>query len=144
MLFHINFRFGDLEKLGDMARRIVRELDILTADSVDAKLDKPADWRFVLTEVQLARMTEIWRPLKQELIQACKAAIVASGDAAMGEARELLASVLERVYQEIRPHNQSVLKAMAAKLLEIVEWPELAAEPEPAPRASAVSGVGVS
>jgi len=113
---HLNIAMLELPRLAERARQIVRELDILKADSLDADLDKPADWTSYLTVEQLEAMAATWMPLQLELTTRCKAAIDAVDELTQFEARQQLAEILKRLTREIRPHNTSMLSAMSAAL----------------------------
>jgi len=118
--FHyLNIKSSDVPQLRETARKIVRELDLLKADSLDAHLDKPADWTLFLSEDQLETMAATWRPLQEELLESCRCVIKAPDDAAVTAARDILADVLKRMAQQVRPHNQTILRSMANSLAEI-------------------------
>ena len=113
---HLNIATLELPRLAEIARQIVRELDILKADSLDADLDKPADWTSYLTVEQLEAMAATWIPLQFELTKRCKEAIQALEEPAQLDARRQLSDILKRLTREIRPHNSGMLSAMSAAL----------------------------
>ncbi|HWO15397.1 MAG TPA: toll/interleukin-1 receptor domain-containing protein [Solirubrobacterales bacterium] len=136
---HLNIAVLALPQLAERARQIARELEILKADSLEACLDKPADWRPYLTVQQLEAMARTWLPLEAALTTRCKDAIQAASEPAQLEARSLLADVLKRMASEVRPHNSAMLLALSAALGQIAN--EGQSEDPPAPEAPPTLGV---
>ena len=116
--FHcLNVRLADAPALRSIAARIVAELDILTSDTFQANLNRPAAWTKFVDARALLAMGTMWEPLRSKLMEAC-ATTIASREDTVTDARDKLADTLEVITEQCGPHNSLLLAAMANKLME--------------------------
>ncbi|HUN92012.1 MAG TPA: toll/interleukin-1 receptor domain-containing protein [Burkholderiaceae bacterium] len=115
--YHLNVSLGTATPLRDTARRIVSELDLLASDTFQANLNQPGTWATFVDSKVLEQMAQAWRPLRAHLVACCAAAMCNATATESETARAELAEALKRIRDEIRPHSDKLLAAMASQLL---------------------------
>lgn len=110
--------------LSEVASDILAELDFLNMDLLEADLGKPAAYNGVLTPEEIKSMAATWQPLKETLIQDCKRVLAARDITEMDAAKSQLAASLRKVRDRVGPVNETFLKAVAAKLIQIADEAE--------------------
>ncbi len=114
-----------LERVPDLARDLLRELNLLRRDAQEAGLDQPSFWSaYVSWEVVLA-MGRNWAPNEVKLratlakLLTLKRASAPSNE--LSALRGELAQTLEAVRKSTRTHNQLLITEMTSKLKSMIE-----------------------
>jgi hypothetical protein len=116
--YYLNVKLAKSASIGETARHIISELDILASDTFHAGLHQPAAWSaFVAPEV-VEEMAQAWGPLRARLMSCCSDAMGAVDPGEMEAAQAQLADVLTQIRNDIRPHSERLLAVMATQLSE--------------------------
>jgi hypothetical protein len=107
--------------LAAAAAEIAAELDFLSLDLVAAAINTPASWNGILSPEEIKTMAGTWQPLKKKLLDDCRRAIAANDGAAVETAKSNLAATLHEIGAKVGPLNDSLLRAIAAKLVDIAD-----------------------
>jgi hypothetical protein len=115
-----NISASNLERLPDLAARLLRELNLLRKDARDAGMDDPRVWRNFVTWEHITKMAEAYRPREVKLreLTARIAALKGQPDA-LTPLRKDLSVLLEEMENAIRPENTFLLQEMARTLEKI-------------------------
>jgi hypothetical protein len=117
---HYNIRVMPPERVALMASHLVKELNLLRKDSLDAGLDQPNVWsKFVSWEV-IQKMSDTYRPKEAQL----RATISRMADAKahpelITPLQQELSEILKDLEDAARPLNTLLIKQMGAKLQEM-------------------------
>jgi hypothetical protein len=117
---YLNIAFGQ-DAIAKVGADIVAELDFLTMDLTEADFNKPAAYAEILTNEKIELMANTWQPLREQLLENCNAAMAAMPGEATDKAKSELAATLREINVRVGPLNDTFLKAVAAKLVEIAE-----------------------
>ncbi len=110
-----------VERVPELAHRLLKELNLIRRDASDAGLDEPKVWRNFVTWEHIRSMADAYRPreLKVRAIIARIAAAKAQ-PTALSPLREELSAMLDEMGSAIRPENTLLLREMARKLESMV------------------------
>jgi hypothetical protein len=117
---YLNIEF-ERTGLASVATDIVAELDFLNMDLAASDLHKPASWSGILSPEEIRTMAGTWQLLKEKLLQDCRQAIAANDATALEAAKSGLAATLHDIGTKVGPLNDRLLRAIAAKLVDIAE-----------------------
>ena len=110
----------NIDRLPDLARRLLKELGLLQKDARDAGLDEPKVWRKYVTWEHIKSMSDEYRPREIKLRDIIGRIAAAKGQsAALTPLRQELSLVLEEMENAIRPENTLLMREMARKLEEM-------------------------
>jgi hypothetical protein len=110
----------NIDRLPDLARRLLKELGLLRKDARDAGLDEPKVWRKYVTWEHIQKMSEEYRPREMKLRDIiARIASAKSLPAALTPLRQELSLVLAEMEKAIRPENTLLMREMARKLEEM-------------------------
>jgi hypothetical protein len=117
-----NILATNVNRLPDLASRLLKELNLLQKDSRDAGLDEPKVWRSFVSWEHIRKMTEEYRPRDAKLREIIPKIADAKGQAALlTPLCKDLSSVLEDMENAIRPENALLIREMARKLEKMVD-----------------------
>jgi hypothetical protein len=120
--FGPNVGLTDVQRLPELANRLLKELNLLHRDAQEAKLDKPGVWTKYVDFDHIKAMTDAYRPCELKLREIIPKVIVAKGQPALLESlRKEMSEVLTGMENVVRSENGLLLREMAAKLNTIVE-----------------------
>jgi hypothetical protein len=125
----------NIDRLPDLARRLLKELSLLRKDARDAGLDEPKVWRKYVTWEHIKSMSDAYRPREIKLRDIIsRIAAAKSQPAVLALLRQELSLVLEEMEKAIRPENTLLMREMARKLEEMAsDEPSESAIAAPAP-----------
>lgn len=117
-----NILAANINRLPDLASRLLKELNLLQKDSRDAGLDEPRVWRNFVSWEHVKKMGEEYRPRELKLRQIIPKIIEAKGQPELlTPLCKELAGVLEEMENAIRPENSLLIREMAKKLEKMVD-----------------------
>jgi hypothetical protein len=110
----------NIDRLSDLARRLLKELGLLQKDARDAGLDEPKVWRKYVTWEHIKSMSDEYRPRETKLRDIIGRIAAAKGQSgALAPLRQELSLTLEEMENAIRPENTLLMREMARKLEEM-------------------------
>ncbi|MBV9181004.1 MAG: hypothetical protein JO356_06820 [Acidobacteria bacterium] len=111
-----------VERLPELAHRLLKELNLLQRDSRDAGLDQPKVWRNFISWDHIRKMSAEYLPREAKIREIVAKIAVANGQrATLTPLREELASALEEMENAIRPENALLVREMARRLQKMVQ-----------------------
>lgn len=117
-----NILASRIERLPELAGRLLKELNLLRKDARDAGLDEPSVWRNFITWEHIIKMSAEYRPREIKLRDVISRIAAAKGQTdALTPLRQELSAVLEAMENAIRPENSLLVQEMARKLGKIVQ-----------------------
>ncbi len=117
-----NILASRIERIPELASRLLKELNLLRKDARDAGLDELTVWRKFVNWDHIKTMSAAYRPRELKLREIIAKITVAKGQAAvLTPLQQELSSVLEEMEKAIRPENTLLLREMARKLEEMVQ-----------------------
>jgi hypothetical protein len=107
----------DLGDLNIVARRLLRELDLLRKDSSDAKLDEPSVWLGLVKDPkQFNDLVRLYRPKAQQMRAIAARVIGAPANADLSPLKEKFIEELADLKQTVEPRNAELIRELTAKL----------------------------
>jgi TIR domain len=117
-----NVSVSNVERLPELARRLLKELNLLRKDARDAGMDEARVWRKFVTWEHLEAIAAAYRPRETTLREIiAKIAAVKGDPTGLMPLRQELSGVLEELENAIRPENTILIREMARKLEEIAD-----------------------
>ena len=109
------------EKLVELARNLVRELDLLHRDVRDAGMDKPNVWAKFIDYSRLSAISEAYGP-REKLMRELAAEILEAPDKAdlLDDLGKKLSSVISEIEAATHDDNAHLIHEMAAQLQQLV------------------------
>jgi hypothetical protein len=109
-------------KVPEVAKNLLKELNLLHRDSQEARLDRPGMWAKWVNFEHIKAMAEAYRPCESKLREIIPKIIEAKGKPAILEPlRDEMAETLKRMEDALRPENAYLLHEMSAELNRIVK-----------------------
>jgi hypothetical protein len=118
----MNILVTPVERLPEVANRLLRELNLFRNDSRDAGLDEPRIWRNFLNWETMVAMSDSFPPIEmkiREIIARIAASKTSKTD--LTTMRKELAALLEELDKAMRPTTAHLVREMARKLESTVE-----------------------
>ncbi|MEA2760036.1 MAG: hypothetical protein QOH65_2649 [Methylobacteriaceae bacterium] len=111
-----NFSVRSGAEARDRARRLVRELNLLRRDSIEAQLDDPSLWADLLDWPTVSEMNKLYNPLEQRLRTAAVNLVSSKDDSASEEAKSVLIEVIKELEAEFNERNGQIIRELADHL----------------------------
>jgi hypothetical protein len=112
-----NILASHIERLSELASRLMKELNLLRKDARDAGLDDPRIWRNFVTWEHIRKMSAEYRPRELKLREIIARIAASKGQPnGLTPLRKELSGVLEEMETAIRPENAFLLQEMARTL----------------------------
>src|ERR1700693_3449352 len=109
------------ERLPEMARKLLRELNLMRSASLNSGLDQPNRWTHFVDWNKIREMGEAFRPKERQIRELLGQILKAGDNQDMFVAlRQRLSEAIAQLEEATRPHNSVLIKAMANKLLDII------------------------
>jgi len=106
-----------LDRIPDLARRLLKELNLLRKDAREAGLDEPNIWRRFVTWEHIQKMSSEYEPRQEKLRDIIsRIAAARTQPTVLAPLRVELASILEEMENAMRPENALLLREMTEKL----------------------------
>jgi TIR domain len=117
----VSIRATSLDQIRDVARRLIRELNLLRRDSQDAHLDQPNVWSKFVEWSDVLAMSETWRPLELKIRQKTGEIRNCKCDAdGLVRLRSEFAKVIEELETATGVMNKKLIDQMSSKLVSLV------------------------
>jgi hypothetical protein len=117
-----NVSLTEINKLPEIANRLLKELNLLHRDAQEARLDRPGIWTQYVDVDHFRVIAEAYRPCELKCRQLITKIVSVHGHVEQLEPlRKEMAEVLSRMQNTVRPENALLLRQMAARLSRIVE-----------------------
>jgi hypothetical protein len=109
------------ERLPELASELLRELNLLRKDSLNAGLSEPTTWANFLDWTNITEMARTYEPVERE-IRELVSNILRCKDKAdeITALRTNLSNAVKKLAEGTRPHNTLLIKNMSEKLRELV------------------------
>jgi len=129
-----NITAVNIDRIPELASRLLKELNLLRKDAREAGMDEPKVWRNFVTWDHIQKMSTAYRPREIKLRDIISRIAAAKGQqAALLPLRKELADVLDEIETTIRPENSLLMREMAKKLERMVDDDDDAAAKKPLP-----------
>jgi hypothetical protein len=119
-----NVRLTQIHKLPELANRLLKELNLLHRDVQEAGLDRPGKWTKYVDFAHLKAIAAAFRPCESKLREIIPKVMAGRGQAQalLEPLGEQMSEVLTAMQAVVRPANGMLLREMAAKLNQVVEY----------------------
>lgn len=117
-----NVLANQLERIPELSKRLLQELNLMRKDSREAGLDQPSVWSKFVKWDDLQKMADEFRPLDTKIREVIQQIIATKPDSnVLGPLRHNLAEALRDLEEHIRPLNTTLITQMADKLNAIIK-----------------------
>ncbi|PZM08072.1 toll/interleukin-1 receptor domain-containing protein [Rhizobium tubonense] len=117
------FEIGSLSQCRDSARALMRELEFLSRDSFEAKLNDAGVWADFTDWPTIIELTKVYRPLDKRLKAAAQNMLVAKGDEEGEKAKAALVEIIRQVESAMDQPNMTLIRALSAALIANLQKP---------------------
>jgi hypothetical protein len=112
-----NFSVQNDANAREKARRLLKELNLIRRDSMEAQLDDPAAWAELLEDWKLiAALNSSYGPIEEDLRRAASVLLAAKAGAETHEAREALIKVIQSLESDFDQKNAKIIGLLAKRL----------------------------
>jgi hypothetical protein len=105
-------------EIRDEARKLVRELNLMQRDSMEAKLDSAVAWIRLIDFNELAEMHALYAPI-EEKIRAAADGVLASEDSAISSARDALIRAINELQGTFAARNAKLIHDLGVRVTEL-------------------------
>jgi len=117
-----NFLANSIDRIPELSKRLLSELNLMRKDTREAGLDQPALWSKFVEWDHIQKMTDEFRPRDAKLREIIQQIIASkAGPEAIPPLRQNLAEVLSDLEEHIRSTNTLLITRMLEKLNSIVK-----------------------
>ncbi len=124
-----------LERIPDLTRDLIRELNLLRRDSQEAGLDQPNVWSAFVSWDVVLQMSKGWEPVEKKLreVAAKIVSLRRSTDSPeeLVNLRDKLIAAIAELEETTRSQNRTLIDGMTKKLSEVLESESLSEKAEP-------------
>jgi hypothetical protein len=122
-----NILLTQIDKLPEVANRLLKELNLLHRDAQEAGLDKPGMWAKYVDFNHIKAIADAYRPCESKLRGIIPKIMAAKGQPSLlAPLSKEMSNVLTDMETAVRPENALLLGEMAAELNKIVKHQEKA------------------
>jgi hypothetical protein len=112
-----NVKMMPPERIPEMVSRMLKELNLLRKDSLDAGLDQPHVWKQFVSWEDIETMAKTYRPREVKIREVIGRIAEAKGDVdKIAPLQQELADILKELEEASRPQNTLLIREMAGKL----------------------------
>ncbi|MGB8287407.1 TIR domain-containing protein [Rhizobium ruizarguesonis] len=112
------FEYRTIAQSRDSARSLIRELDFLSRDSFEAKLNDPGAWVDFTNWQTVTEISRVYLPLEKRLREAASHMFDAVDDARAGAAQKQIVDVIREIEAAIDKPNMTLIRALSNALME--------------------------
>ena len=117
-----NFSIRSGSEALEKARRLIRELNLLTRESTEANMDDPIVWEDLIGDWKtIKKMYETYQPIEEDIRKAAAQLFVSNEQLETERAKSDLVSAIEKLEGEFYSMNANLIRTLATEMAAIVD-----------------------